>query len=113
MMAGVFRESVIAWGGKEYTFTPSMRLLRNIESDGTSIMHVAHMVHTGKPQASIMARIVAMVMQSAGANVSEDDIYQAIMVGEQEQALSLYGAVMEAISPSAPSEKKPEGRVGE
>lgn len=102
----MFRECVLTWAGEEYTFTPTMRLLQRIESDGTSLMHVAHQVSAGKPQVFVMARILAMVMQDAGARVSEEEILEELLAADGREAVDLYGAVMEAITPERKPGKK-------
>lgn len=107
----VFRDFEIEWAGEKYTVLPTMRLLRSIESDGTSITNVIHQVSTGKPQASIMARIVAMVMQSGGAPVTDEEMYAELVNGDVEAILELYFSIIEAISPAPVDEKKPKAHA--
>ena len=104
----VFRETTISWDGKDYTFVPSMRLLRSIENEGVSILHVAHQVAQGKPQASLMAFIIAKVMQAAGARVSEEDIAGELMAGDAAKVMALYEQVLTAISPAPKKAAAPE-----
>lgn len=104
----VFREMKIEWGGEEYTFTPSMALLRSIEMQGISIMGVASQISNGRAQASLMATIIAAVLQSAGAKVTDDDIYAELTTGNALEVMALYESVMIAITPEQKG-KKPGG----
>lgn len=105
----VFRETEIEWNGKTYKFVPSMALLRDIERE-VSIMHVAATVFQGQPRLSHMAFIISRVMRHAGANVQEDEIAAELASGDAVAVMGLYRAVMDAISPQPPSEKKDGGK---
>jgi hypothetical protein len=107
----VFREVKITWDNKEYSFVPSLALIRKIErgdSEGSvSVVHLIHQASAGKPQLSFMAWLVALVMNHAGAEVDEEELY-AQMYSFDKEAFTLYQQVIEAISPT-PSAKKPQG----
>lgn len=103
----VFNDFDIEWGGVTYTVSPSMRLLRAIEGQDISLMNVVYQSQSGKPQASIMATVVGIVLRSAGAKVSDDDLCAEFMVGSNKAVWQLWNDVLEAISPTAPAEKKP------
>lgn len=103
----VFREIEIEWDGETYTVVPSMRLLRSIEGEGISLMHVTNQVAQGKPQASLMATIMAKVMQSAGAKVTDDALYGEFMSSDPTAVMRLYESVIVALSPVEPDQKKP------
>lgn len=105
----VFRETDIEWKGKKYKIVPSMALLRNIEMQGISLMHVEWQVATGKPQASLMATMMALVLASAGvSDVTEDEVYQDIRSSDPKEALRTYNAIMMALSPVDNAAKKDE-----
>ena len=105
----VFHEVTITYGGEDYTFTPSMSLIRAIErGDGggpVSIVELIYGANTGKPQIGFMAWLVAKVMNHAGAKVSEEQLY-GDMYGFDQDAFALYRSVIEAISPSGKEPKK-------
>lgn len=106
----VFRETTIEWGGETYTLVPSMALLRAIELQGISLMHVEWQVGSGKPQASLMSTIIALCLVHAGAKeVTEELIYQEIRSSEPSEVLALYRHVMNAISPEDKTPKKTKG----
>ncbi len=105
----LFRETTITWDGTDYKFVPSMKLLREIEGEGISIMSVAYQVSQGRPQASHMAYIMARCLFAAGAVVSEEFIFAYLSGLEQENqksAMELYQQLMIAITPTPP--KKPD-----
>lgn len=102
----VFREFPIEWDGTTYTVVPSMRLMRAIESENISLMHVASQVSKGKPQASLMAFIIGTVMRSAGAKITDEELFAELTVGDAVAAYHLYEKVIEAISPTEPTSKK-------
>lgn len=104
----VFRDFEIEWNGEIYKVKPSMALLRTIEGQGVSVMHVTYMASSGRPQASHMAPIVGTVMRSAGAKVTDEELCAEFMVGDDLKVWALWNSVLEAISPTAPAEKKPE-----
>lgn len=110
----VFRETKIKWGGKSYTLVPSMSLLRAIELQGISLMHVEWQVGAGKPQASLMSTIIAIVLTHAGADgVTEDLIYQDIRSSDPSEVLALYRSIMTAISPEDKAPKKAEASAAD
>lgn len=110
-MSGVFRECTLEWKGQKYVFTPTMNLLRMIErGDGNGpvcLLNLMNDASNGKPQISFIAWLVHMVMTYAGAKVSEEDLYKAMMLN-QDGASDLYRVVIAAISPSVSDEKKDE-----
>lgn len=109
-MQFITREFTITWKGRDYTFIPTLRLLRQIESEGNlSIMVLAAEAGQGRPQTFLLSFLLYKVLSAAGAKVTEDEIAAEIWSGNPESAQELYGLfaiVMEAISPIV-SEKKP------
>lgn len=112
----VFREVTINWGGADYHVTPSNRILRRIEGEGISLTHMISRVAKGEPPVSEVCYVVAEFLKSAGANVTEDDIYGEVMTaladGDETAFANLAVAVVEAISPQEPDGKKPEAPAG-
>lgn len=110
----VFRETKIEWNGKSYTLIPSMSLLRAIELQGISLMHVEWQVSAGKPQAALMSTIIAIVLGHAGAEgVTEELIYQEIKSSDPSDVLKLYRSIMTAISPEDKTPKKAEASAAD
>lgn len=107
----VFREMTIAWQGKEYTFTPSMRLMRSIEMGDISFTDIAVRTSQGRPPISHIAFVLAKMLQSAGAKVTEEDVYGELVSGEQDAVTTLISAVLTAFSPSEGKPKNPAAQT--
>ncbi len=108
----VFREMTIAWKGKEYTFTPSMRLMRSIEMGDISFTDIAVRTSQGRPPISHIAFVLAKMLQSAGAKVTDEDVYEELVTGDQESITALISLVLTAFSPSDPKPKNPDAQTG-
>jgi len=116
---GIFRDITISWRGKDYTVTPSMRLMRSIEMGDISLSDIAVRTSQGRPPVSHLAYVIAKMLQSAGANVSEDEVYSEILQGDQAQVQNMIGVVLIAFSPAenergnqgAQSENQSKGRA--
>lgn len=103
-----FREVIIEFEGKEYTISPSMKMLRAIEGSGVSLAAMANNLAEGKPQISHVAYVLYHMLKSSGADVSEDSVYFAIMGASQDQSTAWLEAVVKAFAPGALDEKKPD-----
>lgn len=109
----VFREMVITWKGKDYTLTPSMRLMRSIEMGDISFTDIAIRTSRGRPPISHIAFVLSKMLQAAGAVVTEEDVYEELVTGEQDSVTALIGAVLAAFSPSENKAKNPDARSEE
>ena len=116
---GIFRDVSISWRGKEYTVTPSMRLMRSIEMGDISLSDIAVRTSQGRPPISHLSFVIAKMLQSVGASVTEDEVYSEILQGDQEQVQNMIGVVLMAFSPAedargnqdAQSESQSRGRA--
>lgn len=94
-MAAVYQDILLEWKGVEHTIKPSMRLLQDIEQK-FSISRVAHRLATGDVPLSHMASIVGIMLRSAGAEVTDDDVFSELMQGDaqvvQDMAIALISA---------------------
>lgn len=95
----IFRDVTISWRGKEYVVTPSMRLMRSIEMGDISLSDIAVRTSQGRPPVSHLAYVISRMLQSVGANVSEEEIYSEIISGDSEQVQNMIGVVLMAFSP--------------
>ena len=107
----VFRELTIAWKGAEYKFTPSMRLMRSIEMGDISFTDIAIRTSRGRPPISHIAFVLAKMLQSAGASVTDEEIYAELMGADQETVTALIGAVLTAFSPGEANAKNPAAQT--
>jgi len=105
---GVFREITIEWGGEEYVFTPSNKLLRRIEGQGVNIAVLMHGLAVGPISAPSLAFVASEFLKAGGATVTEDEVFGYIMTATQGQIDAIATAVATAITPVEPNEKKLE-----
>ena len=111
---GIFRETPIEWGDKEYTLVPNMKLLRKIEMGSRikeiepfSLSRLVSDSLSGAPQVPLMAHVVELVMRHAGADdFTEDEFYQEMQVGDKDAAIACWWTIIAAISPVPKEEKK-------
>lgn len=106
----VFREMTVTWKGREYSFTPSMRLMRSIEMGDISFTDIAVRTSQGRPPISHIAFVLAKMLASAGAKVTEEEVYAELVTGEQESITALISAVLTAFSPS---DNKPKNHAAQ
>ena len=96
----IFRDVTITWRGKDYTVTPSMRLMRSIEMGDISLSDIAVRTSQGRPPISHLAFVISKMLQSVGADISEEEVYAEILRGEQAQVQNMIGVVLMAFSPA-------------
>jgi hypothetical protein len=108
----VFRELTITWKGEEFTFTPSMRLMRTIEMGDISFTDIAIRTSQGRPPISHIAFVLAKMLQAAGAKVADDEVYAELVSGEQDSITALISLVLTAFSPSEGNAKNPDAQTG-
>lgn len=114
-MPGVFREIELAYGGKTYTLTPSVKMLRRIEGQGDiNILSVIHKVgmqaETGALPIFDLATIACGFLREAGCKVDEDEVYAEIMAdltqGDAKWMMGFCEVLVAAISPPEQDPKK-------
>ena len=97
-MAAVYQDILLEWKGVEYTIKPSMRLLHDIEQK-FSISRVAHRITTGDVPLSHMASIVGIMLRSAGADVTDDEVFSELMQGDAQVVQNMAIALISAAFP--------------
>jgi hypothetical protein len=107
----VFRELTITWKGSEYKFTPSMRLMRSIEMGDISFTDIAIRTSQGRPPISHIAFVLSKMLQAGGAKVTDDEVYEELVTGDQASITALISIVLTAFSPSERSPKNPDART--
>jgi hypothetical protein len=96
----IFRDVTITWRGKDYTVTPSMRLMRSIEMGDISLSDIAVRTSQGRPPISHLAFVISKMLLSVGAEISEEEVYSEILRGDQSQVQNMIGVVLMAFSPA-------------
>ena len=91
----VFRSKIIKWDGVEYTFTPSLNMLRRIEGRGINLLQCANGFLTGNMQLAMAADCVWNFLQEAMKDKapSGEDVY-AWMVYASSQDRAAYDAIV-------------------
>ena len=99
----VFRDVTITWRGKDYIVTPSLRMLRTIEMMGISLFSVATSISSGAPAFASLSSIAGVMLRSAGADVSDDDIYaemqKSLTSGNAQSIVEMMGVILMAFNP--------------
>lgn len=101
----VFREVEIEWGGETFTVIPTLALIRKIERE-VSLARFQVRAADGDMSIGDLAFIAATVMRSAGADVSDDEMFAQLSHASGEEGLAFAASIMEAIAPQAPDAKK-------
>ena len=96
----IFRDVTITWRGREYTVTPTMRLMRSIEMGDISLSDIAVRTSQGRPPISHLAFVVSKMLQSVGAEINEEAVYSEILRGDHTQVQNMIGVVLMAFSPA-------------
>ena len=111
-MSGVFREMEISWGGVNYSFVPSNKLLRRIDAglSPRTIVGVFTSAKDGEFPVFDIAYIASEFLRAGGANIDEDEMYAEFTRDMQENGGAGVRALVEvmgvAINPVS-IEKKP------
>jgi hypothetical protein len=108
----IFRDVTITWRDKDYTVTPSMRLMRTIEMGDISLTDIAVRTSQGRPPVSHIAVVLSKMLQSVGANASEDAVFEELISGDADQVAAMVGVVMTAFTPQIDEGKNPDARAG-
>jgi len=99
----VFRDVTITWRGKDYVVTPSLRMLRTIEMMGISLFSVASSISGGSPAFGSLASIAGVLLRSAGADATDEEIYaeiqKALTSGNAQAVVEMMGVILMAFNP--------------
>jgi len=104
-MSEVFRELALTWQGEEYTFTPSLALLRRIKAKGIHALNLANACIKGGADPIDLTDVHRLFMAEAGVKVSEDESY-AFITGGSEEMIEFQLAFVAAVLPSIDLGKK-------
>jgi len=99
-MAAIFREIEIIWEGKTHRITPTMRLFNQIEQT-ISLSGLVHRLSTGNPPLSHLATVIGEMLRFDGVKVTDERIYQELMLGGPEAIGELTQQVVLAIFPQS------------
>lgn len=97
-MSAVYQDIQLSWKGKDYTIKPDMRLMHAIEQH-FSLARVARRIAQGDVPLSHMATMVAIMLRSAGADVTDDDVFIELMTGDTQAVQDMAVALITAAFP--------------
>lgn len=103
-MAVVFQDIQLSWNGAEYTVTPTFKLIQRIEQR-YSITATAQRMTEGDTPLSHVAGIVGELLRSAGADVSDEEVFAEMFAGDQEAVQAMAIALIQAACPIQPATK--------
>ena len=118
----VFREIAIPFGGKDYNVTPSNKVLRRIEMKGRrddpafNLVAVFYRAQVQTGGFYDLAFVLAELLNSAGANITEDDALSEFMGFNDPKTLAQYVTLICSCvmpEPKGDAAKKPEGAATE
>ena len=107
----VFRELTIKWKGTDYTFAPSMKLMRAIEMGDISFTDIAVRTSQGRPPISHIAFVLSKMLQSSGCKVNDEQVYMELVGGSQDNVTALISVVLTAFSPSETNPKNSDAQT--
>ena len=103
-MSAIFRTVTLQWDGKTYDVKPTMQLLNKIEHQ-VSLAVLLNKYRDNAPQISHLAFVLGEFLRSAGAKVSDEEVYQELVTTDDTgYFMSVWGAIFEAVIP-APKKK--------
>lgn len=100
---GLFREAKFEWGGVDYTFTPSMKLLAKIEEEGLSSEKISYQAMQGNIMKVAMSRFCGIVMREAGMDITDERLLQEIE-HNANNAIQLFTGIRNALYTEPPEE---------
>ncbi len=110
-MTQVFRETTFKYGGREYTFTPSMSFLRGLKEKGIQNLELAQQCLRGGADALELVIVHRAMVSAAGGEVSEDESYAWLTSGNIAEITSFQTAFVQSVLPGIDLGKKPAARA--
>ena len=111
-MAAIFNDVLITYNGKQYTVKPTFEMINKIEQPefsgglGISLAGLSARSANGQVAVTEVARIMALMLRSQVCDVTDGDMYVALMACENMQ--ELLNAVLNSFFPVVKSEQESE-----
>jgi len=92
-MAAIFEDVAITYAGKQYTVKPTFDMINRVEMSkvsgglGISLAGLTARVSRGDAPVTEVAKILALMLVSAGADATPEDVYVEIMTGTDARPL--------------------------
>ena len=97
-MAAVFQELEISWGGEVYRVKPTMKLLNQVEQN-VSLSSIAFRLGKNEPPVSLMAVVFGIFLRSAGCDVTDEEIYAELILGDKTNIVEAANLIIMAAYP--------------
>lgn len=107
-MAAVYPELQLSWQGKDYRIKPTMALLNRLEQH-FSLARLAHRIVTGDTPLSHMAVMVGEMLRFAGAQVTDDEVLEQLLTGDQDAVHEMALALITAAFPMTTAQARGGG----
>lgn len=101
-MSTAFNDVALGWQGKTYTLKPTMEILNRIEQK-VSLSSLAASFAVGAPKLSFVAVAVATMLQIAGADATDEQVYAELLHGDPATINNMAQAVILAAFPAVPN----------
>jgi hypothetical protein len=88
-----------------------MKLMRSIEMGDISFTDIAVRTSQGRPPVSHIAFVLSKMLQSAGAKVTDEQVYEELVTGDQESITSLISLVLTSFSPTEDKSKNQDAQT--
>jgi hypothetical protein len=113
-MAKIWNEIELKWNGESFFITPSLEFINHLESNaGRSLSNLfIRLVNKDLPS-SIACEIIGKSLRYAGAEVSDEDVYEATSGGMDSTAIELASSILVGVMPKPKEgeQKKPQKPV--
>jgi len=103
----MFGKTTLGWEGEKYEIRMTMELVEAIDQEVNVLATAIELDKGGIPKMSVVAKLYALLLQSAGVDVAQEDVYRSIMKEPAESA-ELVGAARHAITLCFPDLESPE-----
>jgi hypothetical protein len=106
----VFRELTIKWKGTDYTFVPSMKLMRSIE-DEVSIARLTARAGEGDIPISHANFVLTKILRACGAKFSEEEVWSELNAMGTEKMSDMIAIALSSFVPSMPNVKNQDAQT--
>jgi len=96
----------LSWGGEDYPLCITMRIIDEIESRGINLMTMYSGLNRGEVKFSHVAKLIAILLTSAGAKVSQEDVWEGMFGDGDLQAADTIPLLEEIFLAIFPEPKK-------
>ena len=107
-MAKIWNEIELKWNNETYVITPTLAFINHLEQgEGRSLSNLfIRLVNKDLPS-SVACELIGKTLRWAGADVSDEDIYEATSGGISVTAIELASTILVGVMPK-PKDEAPK-----